>query len=434
MEDAMTRSHLGPALVSLIVLAACSEPEPRTPTGPDFKVTPPPTACDFGAVKNLINSVFSPPDKQTAQTFESQMEPTAQSAAAVTNGFAIMDLLGKASRSSTPPSPTGGSSLTIALTKCMFTASDTEYTKLAGGKGLDSVRFDKALTFSAGGVYFVVGANYDIADGVPQVLNGKVTSPTPLGKLSAVAPGPAAFPETPPPAFTLGNWTTQLEDNISNNQGGRALVYGYPVSTDPIVFEWATIAPFTTFKDYAVVSICDGLTGTDLMLHESSLGVLAFSEANLCGLPDATGTTKSGFRSEFKTTAVTAVTVGWDKAPPAKQKLNADSTAIARATTQVSINGALKDQGVNGVCMIVTWANNNGQGTTVVGPEECGKKDPADNELSAVTGNGPGGAGFATFTYHVTKSGGQFSTLTGDVVGREGQTFNSVVKKTNIIP
>jgi hypothetical protein len=258
-----------------------------------------------------------------------------------------------------------------------------------------------------------------------------VTSPTALGKLSAVAPGPATFPAIPPPQFTTGSWKTQLADNTQNHQGGRALVYGYPVTTSPIVYEWATIAPATVFHDYAIVSICDGQSGTDLMLHESSQGVIAFTEANLCGLPDATGTTtKSGFKSQFKTTPVTAVTLAYQQgdAPPAKQKVNADSTIVVRATT--TVQGFSVPQGVNGTCLTVTGSNNNGLGTMLVGPEECGKKIVGDNEMSVRTDNG----GFGSFTYHVTKSGNLYLTLTGDVIGRDGQAFNTIVTKTNIVP
>jgi hypothetical protein len=428
---------MGAALAGLLALAACSEPEQQTATGPEFRRSPPPpsTACDFGAVKDLVNSYFSPPAKQTAQDLQSQMETAGkQTASAVTNGFAILDLIGKTSRSDAPPSPVVGSNLTKAVIKCMFDASQSEYTDLVNGGGLDAVRFDNALSASTGGVYYVVGQGYD-TPGVPGTLKG-ATSPALIDRLSAVAPGPATFSATDTTTFTTGNWTDALAGNTLNHQGGRALFYGYPVTTNPIVFEWATITPSTTFSPYAIVSICDGLTDKNLMVHESNLGVLAFSRANLCERPDATAITKSGFRSEFKDAAITNVTVAWLKgsAPPGRVKMNTDFTAVARVTSKVEVDGTLQDQGVNGVCLTLTGSNNNGQGTFLVGPEACGKHTEGDSEVSAVTDTGPDGAGYATFTLHVTDTGNLFLTLTGDVVDREGQTSNSVVTKTNVVP
>jgi hypothetical protein len=425
---------MGLALASLVVLAACSEPEQQTPTGPEFKVTPPSTACDFGAVKTLINSYLAPPDQQTAQGFEGQMETAGKwTADAVTKGFAIMDLIGKASRSYAP-SAIVGSNLTKALTKCMFDASQTEYTSLADGGGLDALLFDKALSHSAGGVYYVVGAGYDTPD-VPAALKGEVTG---LGRLSAAGPGPATFSTTGEPpvtTFTLGSWATALAGNTLNNQGGRALVYGYPVTTSPIVYEWAAIAPSTVFSPYAIVSICDGQSAENLMLHESSVGVLAYTTANLCGLPDASGTTKTGFRSKFSTEPIASIKLEWTVPPPAKMKVNTAYTVIARATALVNSVRT----GLNGACLTITGSNNNGQGTALVGTEgttDCDSQPT--NQLAAVTETGTGsnvGAGYATFSLSVTKTGGLVLTLAGKKVIDRVVTFeNTVVTKSNVLP
>jgi hypothetical protein len=421
----MTR-HMGLALAGLVVLAACSEPDQKTPMGPELKVTPPPTACNFDAVKTLINSYFRPPDQQTAQAFLTAMQPTSQSAAAVDNGYAILNMIGKTSRASAPPSPLVGSNLTKAVIKCMFDASSIEYTSLVNGSGLDAVRFDSALSAATGGVYYVVGAGYDSPD-VPKSLKGSVDS-----LLSAVAPGNSNDPAS------RGTWTAALQGDTVNHQGGRTLVFGYPVTTNPIVYEWATIAPNTTFSPFAIVSVCDGQTDPNLMLHESSLGVLAFTTVNLCGLPDASGTTKSGFRSHFKSTPVSTVTLKFSPAPPSGTTVGVQFSATVRATTPVE--GTSTAQGVNGACLYMTGTNNNGQGTALSGTRQCGGTDGngaglPTNVLSALTDTKDGQAGYAAFGITVSKTGGLSLTVSlKQVVLRTGQSAANITAKTNVRP
>jgi hypothetical protein len=357
---------------------------------------------------------------------------TRWTAGAVANGFAIMDLIGKASRTYAPPA-TVGSDLTKALTKCMFDARQEEYTSLAGGDGLDAVEFDKALLPAEGGVYYVVGEGYDTADGVPQTLSGKVNSL----RLSAVAPGPADIISLEPLDFTLGTWTDALSVN-DGTEDGRALVFGYPVSFGPgndLVFEWATIRPFTSFKDYGIVSICDGLTNQNLMVHETGIGVLAYSDANLCGLPDATGTTKTGFRSNFSNDPIDDLTlevVSAESSPIKAGSANVQEFVI-RATTQIA--GETERQGVNNVCISVTGSINNAQnlGLINVGGGECpGQTNNTDNVVTAVTDSDPTRdfkAGYAKFRFYVNKTGQLILTFDAAANAVPGRTIADAAPK-----
>lgn len=417
------------ALGGVFAIAACSDQGQAPPTAPEFKVTPDPLACDFGQVKNLVNSYFSPPNQaagQLASGYESSMEAAgAQQPGAVSNGFAIMDLVGRVSRSSSPGSVTVGNKLSIALTKCMFDAHANVYKALADGDGIDSVRFDLALNPIGGGVYYVVGDGYDISTtpSVPNALKGTVGN-----RLSAAAPGPTTV--TTPDVFTLGNWTNLLAGNTY--EGGRALVYAYPVSQppDPIVYEWATIDPLTQFTPYALVSICDNSTDPTQMVLEAGVGALAFSAANLCGLPDGTGTAGS-FRSHFNSDPVSGIHLEWITPPPAKMKVGTAYPAKARAT--FSLNGV--KTGVNGSCLILSASNNNGIPLALTGTKEC--DSPSSTQLAALTKTDPvtNQAGYATYSVTATKSGGVTFTLSGfEVVGRAGTFQNTVQTKSNIGP
>jgi hypothetical protein len=418
------------ALGGVFAIAACSDQGQAPSTAPEFKVTPDPLACDFGQVKNLVNSYFSPPNQaagQLASGYESSMEDAgAQQPGAISNGFAIMDLVGRVSRSSSPSSVTVGNKLSIALTKCMFDAHADVYKALADGDGIDSVRFDLALNHTGGGVYYVVGNGYDISttQSVPNVLKGKVGTT----KLSAAAPGPTTV--TSPLVFTLGNWTDLLDTTANAFEGRRALVYAYPVSQTPIIYEWATIDPLTVFRPYALVSICDNSTDPTQMVIEAGVGALAFSAANLCGLPDGTGTAGS-FRSHFNAHPVTGIQLEWITPPPAKMKVGTAYPAKARAT--FSLDGV--KTGVNGSCLILSASNNNGIPLALTGTKEC--DNPSSTQLAALTKTDPvtNQAGYATYSVTATKSGGVIFTLSGfEVVGRAGTFQNTVQTKTNVGP
>jgi len=419
------------ALGGVLAVAGCSDDKDQTPTAPSFKPAPPPLpyACDFNQVKNLVTMFFSPPTQQTAQGYESKMETyLAQSDSAVFYGFKIMELIGQASRTATI-SLTTGSSLTKALTKCMFDAAAESYTSLSSN-GIDGVLFENALDFANGGVYFVVGTDFTNS---PDVLSGKLTGT----RLSAVAPGPATVATDG--SFTLGSWTSVLASNNTTELGkGKALVYGYPTSTNlaTLEYELATIAPLVQFTPYALVSICDGSTDQSSMVRESNFGVLAFSTANLCGLPDATGTA-TGFRSKFSNKLVGTLNLTYNDAPPSPWKLSSQPFPVS---VWVSVPDVGKTTiGVFGVCMYLTGTNNNGQlldFTTDVGASH----DPAcitppidAPYLSVKTQASSVSQTLADFgKVSISKTGTLTLTVTADVIDRSGSGI--LVRKISVKP
>ncbi len=418
------------ALGCVVAAAACSNDDQQTaPNAPEMKVVPTTyPGCDFGTVKNLINSYFTSPNQLTAQGYESTME-TGTPAVRVEYGFKIMDLIGSVSRSTTLSSAgaTAGSNLTKALTKCMFDTSTPAYDSLHNGDGLDAIPFDSALRVAGGGVYYVVGAGFPSWNS--KVLAGGIPSPAVASRKSAVGPGPATFATDTSTTFTLGSWTNVLAGNTY--EGGTALVYGYPVSLSPIVYEWATIDPSTTFSPYTLISICDQSSNQSLMVHESNVGVLAYTNANLCGLPDATGTATK-YKSHFQNTPVTAVSLAWVDRPLATLKLSKPDTVTVRVTD----NGT--GDGVNGACVTFSGSNNNGVPTSLVPgsstPNNC--DTPSSTKLARVTTSNSGGAaGYVTFIYSVTKSGGLVGTAALDeIIGRDQPTSNTLVAKQNVKP
>jgi hypothetical protein len=424
------------ALGCVTALGACGNNDEQTapPDVPQMRVVTPPYAnCDFGTVKNLINSYFTSPHQLTAQGYEGTME-TGTEAERRASGFAIMDLIGQVSRGGTPPSPTIGSNLTKALTKCMFNTNQVAYTSLANGLGINGVEFDKALTPASGGVYFVVGAGYNNGTDEEGVLKGKVGG----SRLSAVAPGP----QVPTATDTLGTWASVLAGTANAYEGNRALVYGYPISTvlTNLIYEWATIDPLTTFSPYALVSLCDNSSDSSLMVHESNLGVLGYKSVNLCTGPDATGTA-TRYKSQFKNTSVSSIKVDWVTTPTSPLKLNKPTTFTVRATTQVSVNGQMVTQGVNNVCLSISGTNNNGVGTTLAGLQECDTDPNPPLGSTVVTSltktDNTLGAGYATFAFSVTKTGGLILTGAGrEVVDRSDAIafVNPVALKYTVNP
>ena len=73
-----------------------------------------------------------------------------------------------------------------------------------------------------------------------------------------------------------GTWATVL----AWSPAGKALIYGYQVTSSPFVYEWATIPPATQFAGGAVVALCDGNNPSTAMVHESNIGVLAYQSAS----------------------------------------------------------------------------------------------------------------------------------------------------------
>jgi hypothetical protein len=439
------------AIAAVCVLAACSEQQQKTPTGPEFVPKPPPSTydCDFTAVASLVNSYFTSPLQQNAKTLEQQMEAAgSRSDNAVQRGFDIMSLIGQASRQTTSVASTG-SSLTKALMRCMFDVSNT--TNFPGFP--DAFDFSAALNKAAGGAYYVRGGAGDATDTIVATVGI-----SPDDNVSAVG------------VAGSGTWTGILQGNTLS--GGRALIYGSVFTPSTLLtYDWKLMPPNTSFASpFAVVSVCDGNTADNAVVNESSAGFLPFvSGSNLCARiqslamvesgwgPSAlmrraahwsaqlltpeplmaaaltktgSGGTTSGFKSTFKTNALaTAPTVKFkSNEPPAKVKINIAFPVTVTVTAPDEQNVATA---VQNACVYVTGSNNNGVPTHLTGPTDprC-DAPPATDALSAVTGTG----GVASLTAMVDKNGGLVLKALVNVIGRPTIPAGTATAKTNVNP
>jgi hypothetical protein len=150
-----------------------------------------------------------------------------------------------------------------------------------------------------------------------------------------------------------------------------------------------------------------------------------------------TGGTATTFKSRFVKKGVTTVALTFTTAPKSVLRLSETGTAEVRATT--SIDNVTT--GVNGVCVYLVGTNNNGQGTSLTGSHD-GRCAPRTGTVDAYTVTKGTAAGYASFSFNVTKTGGLLLTATATdddgspigVVGRNGQTFTSDQVKINVKP
>jgi hypothetical protein len=135
----------------------------------------------------------------------------------------------------------------------------------------------------------------------------------------------------------------------------------------------------------------------------------------------------------FTADAVENLTVEWLQAPPPVMRLGQSYTVIAGASTLIN---NVKTY-VNGACLFITGANNNGTPTQLNGSKECGS--PTATQVSAKTTfrtppkQDPG---FATLIVTPTKSGNLFLTLSAVALVNIGQVTsnNTLTAKTNVKP
>lgn len=465
-----------PSLLLLAALAAaCGEQgqERELATGPEFKPSPPPTGCDFTGLPTLIRSYFPGPRQTAIVNIADLMAAAGQhSSGARDHGFEIMDSVGYLSRdNSVTTDPAAGATLTIGLIKCMFADwEDFAYPSTA------QADLTLALMKVPGGAYFVRGGttSRNGTNGDTPVIGADWSNPGNPDNLSGVRP-PAG-----------DTWTSILDTEVNDSiSEGRALIFGYLVTTTPtLTYEWVTVPSDIEFDPGAVVSVCDGSDGSNTaMVHESSIGVLAFVEDNTCGEDASTilvradggpralasrlarvvvnalspqplqaattalaksgsGGTATTFKSRVKTTSVEAVDLSFAIKPPSTLKVNVDTyTVVVRATT--TVDG--EKQGVNGVCIYLTGSNNNGFNTDLKGDGDaggCALPEQGDLVSKTKSGNFTGEllAGYAEFNVGVNKTGGLILTAsstngkTTGVFDREGQTFTEASVKVNVKP
>jgi hypothetical protein len=471
----MGTRRIAPLLLAVVVASACNEQEqPDGVTGPQFKPGPPPSAsaCDPGSLNSLINGYFPGGTSSDVKALKDAMIAATAGADKRDNGFQILDAIGSISRNPDYSlDPVAGSELTKGIIKCMFDAITFSPTFPSNA----IYNFAPALSHASGGAFYVRGGTSAGTDTVV----GALIAPGDITVLSGVAPPLASLPDAQP------TWADILDGNTGSE--GRVLIYGYPVRDtegamlDPLVYEWATIPPAAEFSPGAIVAVCDGNTATTAMVHETSVGVLAYSTGNaICGTEismvlresgwgprelaarlarvlvssltppslqaavaarSGSGGTVTTVKSKFSTKPVETVTLSFDPAPPKTMFVRQMPYSVrVRATTPV--DGVTT--GVNGTCIYLVGSNNNGQNTALAGNHECDNEPPG--AVSAITKSIEVGtnviAGYAEFALSVTKTGGLNITGTSTdatgktgVVDRDGQTFIiTPIVKSNIKP
>jgi hypothetical protein len=449
----------------MVAAAACGDQQQSDDvTGPRFAPKPPPNSagCEPNSLNSLISGYFPGSSGSAIKSLKDDMIAAGTNTAGARDaGFEILDSIGSASRNPAYTlDPVAGSDLAQGVVRCMFDAST-----FSPAFPADPIYdFAPALTHAAAGAFYVRGA-------------GAAGTATVVGAL--LAPGPDTTVISGVAPMSPATWTSSLAGNTGSE--GRVLIYGFPVTQDPLVYEWATLPPAATFSPGAIVALCDDNPDSDVMVHESTVGVLAYSTGDpICAAPismalretgwgpralatrlvramgaaltptslqaavaakSGSGGTATTFKSKFKTEPVAQVTIKYTQAPPKVMKLNQTYPIEVRATSVV--NGATA--GVNGVCVYLTGTNNNGQPTDLEGTADtsCQSLSKAVfKQTESKTVGGQPAAGYAAFQLKVTKNGGLLLTAgaTDDqgspigVIGRDGQTFLGDEVKVNVKP
>jgi hypothetical protein len=440
------------AVAAALVLAACSEPQPESTTGPQFAGgnTDP---CGFS--NSLITGYFPSSRQSPILSLKQSMANAGTGTEDARDfGFQIMDSIGSVSRNFAV-SPAAGAQLTVAVIGCMFDNATFTYPTNAVSD------FTAALTSVTGGAYFVRGG------GREGTVIGSTSGVSVGGNLSGIAP-------------SSDTWTTMLSGNTVSE--GRALIYGYPVTTDPLLFEWASVPSDLAFSPEAVVSVCDNDVSATAMVHEEDIGVLAYVNSSICSTPQtmtmidpgwgpkalatrlsrvlvsalsptplqatalATGTggkTSTIPKSQFGKQSVSTLTVDWLDAAhtPPTPTINGTSSGAGLGTTfAVAVKVSASDTPVFGTCVYLTGSNNNGTPTkltttlTTAKHPSCTNPPGGDaNALSVLTTTYTATASQADFgDVGVTKTGGIAIKATADVIDRAG--LGSVFIKSNVKP
>jgi len=447
-----TRSIVACLALAAAITACSEQQESESVAGPSLAGRPTdPAACDPNSLNSLLSGYFPGNSGSAAKTAKDAMiAATVGSDQRLNKGFEVLQEIGNLSRNQTV-NGTAGSDLAKGIIKCMYDA-----TTFAPTFPSDPIyNFAPALAANTGGAFYTRGDGTGtetpvhgaagVIGGTPDILSGV----TPL----------------------TGTWAAAL----AGSPAKKALIYGYQVTTEPFVYEWATIPPATQFAGGALVGLCDGNNPSTAMVHESNIGVLAYESASpICdasysvtiketgwgpralaarlahvlvdalqpqplqalALKSGTGGTATTFKSKFKKNAVTSVALTFTTKPPSTIKLGATVTAEVRATTLVDA----VTTGVNGVCVYLRGTNNNGQGTSLTGSHDQ-RCDVIAEAVDAYTSTKGSSAGFASFSFKATKNGGLIITASSTdaagntgVVGRDGQTFGTDFVKANVKP
>lgn len=416
-------------LSTVVVLAACSDPQEQSGLDPSFKMVAS-TACDPNVFNSLVTGYFPSGQQSGILGLKNQLLalPTTDPARRAL-GYEIMDSIGKWSRNGTTALSASallsGSNLTKALIKCTYDAGvKTEFPGFP-----DSVlySFDRALNAPAGGAYYVRPEHLGTT-ATPAI--GKAADGS-QGNLSGVAP-----------PFN-SSWGSIL--------GEKVLIYGWPEpfgSTSGESFEWALIRPNAIFITPARVALCTGFVPENTIVQESNIGFLAWAGngADICGASQ-TLTMESGWglrglafrlarlgkdlvspqplHAAIATLGGTGTaktlksTLSFGEVNGIKLKLLSGPRAVERVgqpfTIKVfafTVQGTVSNPdtvGVNNICVLLTGFNNNGQTSTLTGdpPDNC--DGPSNKQLARVTETttilGKPKAGYVTFGVTVGSAG-----------------------------
>ena len=413
----MARSSLYTfAAAATLVLAACTEREPESTTGPEFAPTS--TACGFS--NSLVTGYFPSSRQAYMLSVKSSMASSAQDAQKRTYGFQIMDSIGSVSRNTVfTIDPAKGAELTVAIIGCIFPGNSFSYPTSTDGLS----DFTKALNSAAGGAYYVRGASA----GRSATILGTTTPLSASGNLSGIAPSTGS---------TAANWTSMLSGN-GTSVGQGVLFYGYDartVPTDPVLYEWASVPSELTFTPAAIVSVCDA-NPVNPVVHEEAVGVLFFVTSDICDtqqtltmnegwgpkalaarlgqvLADALmpaplqatmmitsggGKTSTLPKSKFGKKSLTSVNVAW-KDDPVAPGATWNGTTQAQARPVSAYVSATADGNTEPVrfCAYLSGTNNNGTPTALqkngdLRAPECTTPPNGDSKaLSVVTTPIPG--------------------------------------------
>jgi hypothetical protein len=447
-----------PLLLAALAMAGCSEQQqPESVAGPSFAPPVDPAVCAPNSLNSQIAGYFPGNSSTSIKTLKDEMLAATEDSVRLNRGFEILQEIGNLSRNATVD-PVAGSNLAVGIIRCFLNAK-----AFVPAFPTDPIyNFAPALDASAGGAFYVRGPGTS-TDPVQGAIGIDTDNPEILSGVAPLA------------GFT---WTQVLSSTTVS--GGKALIYGYrvsgyPVNNDPFVYEWATIPPAVTFTPGANVALCNG-DDSNLMVQESNIGVLGFQPAGaICAAPysvairdtgwgpralaarlarvmvnalqpaplqattlkSGTGSGPTTIKSKFSKVPVGTVILKYTTKPPSVIKLGQTVNVEVRATTP--INNVLT--GVNGVCVYIVGANNNGQGTALVGSHDS-RCALIANTVDDYTESKNLQAGFAAFSYVVTKAGGLSQTATASddtgsligAVGRNGQTFTTDMVKSNVKP
>ena len=277
------------ALVGLAaVVSACDQPIPSAPVEGLSSAKPAPSsnACVFNGNPSLSSSAGSyftvSADKRAAADLISQMEAAREAGNTTSTrqfGFALLSLVGRVSRGSSPGDPGIGELLTKQAFNCMYDTGGDDAESFEGWPDDPHYDFEAALDADNGGAYYVRGVADD-----PQTTGNEATAPA-IGNISAlnsaVDPAGGNVSAIAPAAASLSS------DSWPEVLGQPVLFFGNPVDDG---YDWKVLPRDAAFSPYARVALCQGVNGGGQeyadadMVHQFGVGVIGFVAADgLCG-------------------------------------------------------------------------------------------------------------------------------------------------------